>query len=224
MSNESSAQNKKGIKDTASSASKMPSAARARILDTATRLFYRNGFHAVGIDTIIEQSSVAKMTFYRHFASKDDLVVAYLKQTNEHFCSWMRSLEGSDANPRAALERIFQGIAALAVLPMCLGCTFSAAAGEFPQTNHRVHRAALEHKVAVLERLSALARAAKLRAPDSVAEQLLLLMDGAWAAARMFGPQSHAGQVFAAANAILVAHERGNSNKGKARPSKEQKL
>ena len=63
--------------------------ARDRILDTVSQLFYRDGYHAVGIDTIVERSGVAKMTLYRHFPSKDDLIAAYLERANAEFWDWL---------------------------------------------------------------------------------------------------------------------------------------
>jgi AcrR family transcriptional regulator len=63
--------------------------ARGQILTTAARLFYRHGVRAVGIDTIIAASGVAKMTLYRHFPSKDDLVVAFLERTHAEFWAWL---------------------------------------------------------------------------------------------------------------------------------------
>lgn len=181
--------------------------AREQILQTATRLFYHQGFRAVGIDTIIAESGVAKMTLYKHFPSKDDLIVAYLNRSNEAFWEWcdaaMKPFEG---NPKRQLEVIFEGVAKLASSPQCFGCTFTGAAGEFPDLDHPGHRAALEHKKQVLAKFKELAKAAKLRQPQAVAEQLLMLMDGAWNAARMFGPNSHAKQVADAAKVIIAAY------------------
>ena len=109
-------------------------------------------------------------------------------------------------DPRRQLEAVFAGVAVLASSPQCLGCTFTVAAGEFPEPEHPGHRVAREHKQQVLGRLEELAVAAGLREPRTVAEQLLLLMDGAWNAARVFGPGSHAKRAGEAANLILAAY------------------
>lgn len=181
--------------------------AREQILQTATRLFYHQGFRAVGIDTIIAESGVAKMTLYKHFPSKDDLIVAYLDRSNEAFWTWcdaeMKPFEG---NHKRQLEVIFEGVAKLASSPQCFGCTFTGAAGEFPELQHPGHQAALRHKQQVLDTFTGLSKAAKLRQPRVVAEQLALLLDGAWNAARMFGSNSHAKQVADAAKLIIAAH------------------
>jgi AcrR family transcriptional regulator len=185
--------------------------ARERILDTASELFYRDGYHAVGIDTIVERSGVAKMTLYRHFRSKDDLIAAYLERSNVEFWDWLDGeIDGVD-DPEAKLLAAFRATASLATSPRCLGCTFQAAAAEFPDHGHQGHRVALAHKRRVLDRLGDLARAADLRDPDDLASQLLLLMDGAWVAARMFGPDNHATTVAAAAEALIAAHRRAGT-------------
>lgn len=188
------------------------SAARERILETAERLFYRYGYHAVGVDTIVAESGVAKMTLYRHFPSKDDLIAAYLERTNEQLLAWMDGLIAPHDDPRRALEAVFEGVAKLASSPECLGCAFVGAAGEFPEPDHPGHRAAAVHKRAVVGRLRQLAALAGARDPEALAEELLLIMDGAWSAARVFGPGSHHGRRAAvAARAVIssqLAHRR----------------
>jgi AcrR family transcriptional regulator len=179
--------------------------ARDRILDTASELFYRDGYHAVGIDTIVARSGVAKMTLYRHFPSKDDLIAAYLERANVEYWDWLEA-EIEDVEDPGKLGAAFDAIAKLAASPRCLGCTFQAAASEFPDLDHPGHRVALAHKRQALERFGELARQAGLRDPDGLASQLVLLMDGAWVAARMFGPHNHATSVAAAARALIVAH------------------
>jgi AcrR family transcriptional regulator len=177
--------------------------ARDRILDTASQLFYRDGYHAVGIDTIVARSGVAKMTLYRHFPSKDDLIAAYLERANAEFWDWLEGEIAAVKEPRAKLMAAFEATGKLATSPQCLGCTFQAAASEFAELEHPGHEVALAHKRRVLDRLAELARSAGLADPHSLAAQLLLLMDGAWVAARMFGPGSHATTVAEAARALI---------------------
>jgi len=178
---------------------------RERILDSASELFYRDGYHAVGIDTIVERSGVAKMTLYRHFPSKDDLIAAYLERSNAEYWDWLEGEIAAVEDPKAKLVAAFDAVAWLATSPRCLGCTFQAAASEFPELEHPGHQVALDHKMRVLERLAGLAHEAKLRDPAGLAEQLLLLMDGAWAAARMFGPVNHAASIGEAARVLIDA-------------------
>ena len=179
--------------------------ARERILQTAERLFYRDGYRAVGIDTIIAEARIAKMSLYRHFPSKDDLIAAYLDRANDQLLEWIDGLVAPHADPRAALEAIFEGVATLASSPDCLGCAFVGAAAEFPDDEHPGHRVASEHKRAVLDRFRELAEAAGARDPRGLAEELLLVMDGAWSAARVFGPGNHGRRAAAAARALIAS-------------------
>lgn len=183
-------------------------AARERILEAASRLFVRDGFRAVGVDTVIAEAGVAKMTLYAHFPSKDDLIAAYLERANERFWRWLDTAVAGVDDPRAKLVSMFHAVGKLANDPQCLGCTFQGTAAEFPDPEHPGHRVALAHKQAVLARLGTLAREADLRDPEALADQLLLLMDGAWVAARMFGPGNPSAQVAAAATALIQAHSR----------------
>jgi AcrR family transcriptional regulator len=183
--------------------------AKAQILETAARLFYHKGFRAVGVDTIIAESGVAKMTFYKHFPSKDDLIVAYLELSNQHFWTWCEAvIKPLEGKPKRQLETIFEGIAARSSSPQCLGCTFTVAASEFPELDHPGHKIAIAHKEQVLAKFEALAKAAKLKQSKALAESLLMLMDGAWNAARIFGAGSYAKGVAEAAKILIAAHDK----------------
>ena len=177
--------------------------ARERILDTAGRLFYRDGVRAVGVDTIVAEAGVAKMSLYRHFPSKDELVAAYMGRMHAEFWAWLEAQTAPyPTEPRRALEAIFEGVVRLAGSPQCLGCAFLGMAIEFPDSDYPGHRLAIQHKLAVRERLAELAAAAGARDPRELAGQLLLLMDGVWGAVRMFGPSSHAAD---AARTLIAA-------------------
>ena len=190
--------------------------AEGAILEAAGRLFLRNGYRAVGVDTIVAEAGVAKMTLYAHFPSKDDLIVAYLERANEQFWAWLEVAVAGVEDPGAKLVAMFDAVGRLADSQQCLGCTFQGAAGEFPDPEHPGHRVAAAHKQAVLDRLAGLAEAAAgLRDPAELAQQLLLLMDGAWVAARIFGPDNPAAQVPAAARALIAASGlRGRGQEG----------
>lgn len=182
---------------------------RERILETASRLFTASGYRAVGIDTIIRESGVAKMTFYKHFPAKDDLIAAYLDRAAAGFWNWWNRVTAGHETPRAQLEAAFEGVAKLASSPQCLGCAFMHAAAEFPDADHPGHAAALRYKTEVLARLQALTAAAGAAQPDGLAQDLMLVMDGAWAAARMFGPGNHAARSAATARVLIAAQVQG---------------
>ncbi len=184
-----------------------PAAPRDRLLETAGALFYRHGFQAVGIDRILAESGVAKMTLYRHFASKDELIAGYLERADHEFWAWAETAMASALTPEARLLALFDALASHATGSECLGCPFQGAALAFPDLDHPAHRWALRNKIALRDRLAELARQAGLRGTSSLAAQLLLLMDGSWVAARVFGRESSpAADVGAAARALIEAH------------------
>src|ERR1700747_2850731 len=107
--------------------------ARERVLENADDLFYREGIHAVGIDTIIEKSGVAKMSLYRSFASKDDLVSAYLQSRSQRYWhGWDGVMARNTNQPRRQLRDLFEAIEARARRPEFRGCPLLKAAAEFP--------------------------------------------------------------------------------------------
>jgi AcrR family transcriptional regulator len=179
------------------------SSAREHILATAAELFYRDGYRAVGVDTISERSGVAKMTLYRHFPSKDELIVAHLAEANRRFWEWFEDAIAGRESPREKLLALFEATGTLASSPECLGCTFQAAASEFPEAGHAAHGVAAAHKRAVVARLVELAGAAGAADSDELARELLLLMDGAFASARMFARNGPATCVARAAEAVI---------------------
>jgi AcrR family transcriptional regulator len=179
---------------------------RQRILDTAQRLFYRDGFRAVGIDTIIAEAGVAKMSLYRHFPSKDDLIVAYLEESNRQYWEWLDGAVAHLDEPEEKLAGMFETIEKLATSPECMGCTFQGTAAEFPDRDHPGHQVALAHKRRVRDRFATLAQEAGLRDPAELADQLLLLMDGAWVAARMYGPDNPASGLAHTAETLIDSH------------------
>jgi AcrR family transcriptional regulator len=181
-------------------------ATRQKILETAGDLFFRQGYRAVGVDTIVRESGVAKMTLYRHFPSKDDLIVAYLEQVNQTFWGWFdAAVQPQAGRPREQMVAFFAALEKLVKSPQCHGCAFMMAASEFPEPDSAGHKVALAHKSAVRDRLQELALAAGARQPERLANQLVLLMDGAFAAVRMFGIANPAANVAAAAATLIEA-------------------
>jgi AcrR family transcriptional regulator len=179
------------------------------LLDTAGKLFQRYGFQAVGIDRILAESGVAKMTMYRYFASKDEMIAAYLERADTQFWNWANAAMDRADTPEGKLVALFNAVGELASSPECLGCVFQGAAMAFPELEHPGHQIAVRHKLAVRNRLTDLARQAKLTNPEALGAQLALLIDGAWIAARTFRQTDNpASGVTQAAKALLHAHSR----------------
>jgi AcrR family transcriptional regulator len=186
----------------------MPGEARSgreSILATADELFYEHGFHAVGVDLIVARAGVAKSTMYRHFPSKDALMVAYLERADERFWAWFEASLDPRATPAQRLAGLFDSLATLATSASCRGCPCQATAAEFPELTAAGHATALVHKEAVRARLCQLAADAGAIEPQALGDALLMLMDGAFAAARMFGSTSPAAGVGAAARSLIDA-------------------
>jgi AcrR family transcriptional regulator len=180
--------------------------ARDRILETATELFYREGIRAVGIDTIIARSGVAKMSLYRNFASKDDLVVAFLQYRDGIYWQWWDHVMA--AHPGDAARQIgdlFASLARRVSSPAYRGCPFINTSTEFPDPDHPARTICRANKRELRRRLLDLSRRAGARDPATLADQLLLLMDGAYASAQNFPARGPAPSLQRAADALLAA-------------------
>lgn len=173
----------------------MVTSARERILEVAGNLFFQYGYRAIGIDMIIAQSDIAKATLYRHFKSKDDLIVAYLEEMNRQFWAWIDGATAPHDTPQAQLIAIFDALQKLISTPTCYGCPFLIAISEFPQASHPSHAVAVQNKEAVRARLLALCTDMDAKNPQALANQLYLMMDGAFMSSRMYGVNNPANDV-----------------------------
>jgi AcrR family transcriptional regulator len=182
---------------------KKKAAPREKVFQTAARLFYQRGYRAVGVDTLAEESGVGKMTLYRHYPSKDDLIVAYLNNSNEIFWRNFEEITRDAATPREKLLAFFESLQEYVSTHACYGCPFLNVATEYPETDYPGHRVAIEHKQSVRARFRQLAEAAGARKPEALANQLFLLMDGAYMAARMFGVNNPAAHLAEAARILI---------------------
>ena len=181
-----------------------------RILEAASVLFYRQGFHAVGVEAIAAAAGVAKTTLYYHFPSKDDLIVAYLDLHDSQFWQWFD--EVMTRHPGDAYEQlldVFRALGEQTKQVSCLGCPFLNIAAEFNDREYRGQQRAIQHKRLVYARFVELAEKAQLRYPATLAEHLLLLMDGAYATRRLYGPGKPAEFVAGAAEVLLEAARTG---------------
>jgi AcrR family transcriptional regulator len=153
---------------------------RDQLIDTALRLFARHGYRATGIDTIIAEAGVAKMTLYHHFKTKDELIVAALRRRDTEWREWfiqrVTKLAGS---PRERLLAVFDVMEEWFRNKDYHGCSFGQAATEFRDPKHSVHKMASEHKQKMLAYFRELAGAAGAKDPESLAQQISLLVEGA---------------------------------------------
>ena len=179
--------------------------ARERILETAFRLFYARGLRAVGVDLIIAQADVAKATFYKHFRSKDDLVLAYLDRVDGIWTGQLH--DAADAGgPRSAdrLIGLFDALSTACRRDGYRGCAFINAAAE-AEPGSLIHARTVAHKQAVLAWIRELAQDAGAADPEALARSLTLLLDGGLASGALDAAPDAASEAKAAARKLVDA-------------------
>ncbi|MEU8327882.1 TetR/AcrR family transcriptional regulator [Micromonospora sp. NPDC048839] len=165
-----------------------PSEARRRLLTTATRIFYSEGIHSVGVDRIIAEAKVTRATFYRHFPSKDDLILAYLREVHEMDRGAVDTVITTNSRPVAPLLAIADSIAESIQSPGFRGCAFLNAAAEYPDTEHPVRQEIIAHRQWFLDTLTTLMAQVQEETAESAARHFVMLRDGAMAAGCLFDP------------------------------------
>jgi AcrR family transcriptional regulator len=162
------------------------SPARTRLLQTATRLFYAQGVHAVGVNRIIAEAGVAKATFYQHFPTKDDLVRAYVNEQSQLQRATAAQLP--QATPGDRVLAIFDNIGETGHQPSYRGCPFVNAAAEYPDPAHPVRQAIAEHRRWFRGLLGDLLTADGHPDPERTADLLVALKDGLFVGADLDDP------------------------------------
>ncbi|MBL0211872.1 MAG: TetR/AcrR family transcriptional regulator [Holophagaceae bacterium] len=151
---------------------------RERILEVASNLFYKKGIQAVGVDAIIAQAEVARMSFYRHFKSKEGLVLAFLERRDEQIRSWFEAeVLRLAPDPSDRPLAVFDALALRFATQDYRGCAFINTMAEIPNREDLVHQASAKHKALFQDYLGRLLRAAGFS--DEYAPDLLQLFDGA---------------------------------------------
>ncbi len=159
---------------------------RDHLLETALRLFNQHGYHATGVDLIIAEAGVAKTTLYRHFETKEDLILAALERRDEQARDAMRAFVEQRANgPVERLLLTFDFLEAWFRDERFRGCIFASAASEHKDNANPVFRAAVLHKRLVLAYFEELAHAARVAEPKRIAAEINLLHEGAIAVAQI---------------------------------------
>ncbi len=178
---------------------------RDHLVDTALEMFCRDGFHATGIDKILAQAGVAKMTLYNHFRSKDELILAVLRRRDERFRrAFVRAVERRAAAPRERLLAIFDALEEWFCRNDFTGCTFINASAEYTAQDDPIHALSAEHKRLVEAYIRELAEAAEAADPDALARSLMLLVEGATALAHVTGAPDWARHARAAAEVLIA--------------------
>ena len=181
-----------------SARSSAKAAMQERILETADRLFYRQGIRVVGVDTVAAEIGISKRTLYNYFPSKDALIVAYLSHR-------LRPIEASDLPPAEQILEDFDRLERSMRRDGYRGCPFVNAVAELADPTHAAHQIAIAHK----EKRRALFRNLLIRLdvadPDGLATQLMILGEGAVAQAMVHGDPKMARAAREAARVLLAA-------------------
>jgi AcrR family transcriptional regulator len=181
---------------------------RDRLIESAFDRFNRDGFRAVGLDQILADVGISKTAFYKHFESKDELVVAVLS----HMDSWLRDAFLSmiraiapDERPRDQLVAIFEVVEQIISKDDFRGCFFVNAILEYPLPHDPAHMAAAANKLAIEALVSQIAARAGARDPDALSEDICLVMEGAYVASQVHGA-AHAAEIARRTGYALIDH------------------
>lgn len=183
---------------------------RERIIEAASELFYAQGLRAVSADKIIAEVGITKVTFYRHFPTKDDLIVAYLERRAQWERDAVAAARQVAGNVPDTFRMVAQAIGAESCRPGFRGCPFINAAAEYADADHPVRKTVNAHrrwfKQAIKELLD------ELEVPDSarVADELVMLRDGAMVSGYLSDPNAVADALYNAGRAVIAFRASGN--------------
>ena len=182
----------------------MSASKRDELVQKALDSFYRGGFHAIGMDRLAKETGVSKTAIYKHFRSKEDLILATLRLRDEQFRNWLyRRTEAATPDPRGRLLAIFDALADWFEEPGFKSCMFIKASSEYQNRDHPIHAMSAEHKKLLTRYFSGLAEAAGAPYPQGFARRLLLVKEGAIVMAHLAGPQLVVGDMKDAARALI---------------------
>jgi AcrR family transcriptional regulator len=180
---------------------------RERILAAASDLFYSRGIRAVGVEAIAEAAGTNKMTLYRHFDSKDELVAEYLRRLAADAGKFWDGLEAAHpGDPRAQLRGWLAAMEAHVVDADQRGCALANAAVELPEKEHPARRVIEQFKAAQRDRLVALCGGIGIAEPELLADELFLLLEGARVSAQSVGPNGPASRLVRMGEALIASH------------------
>ena len=183
---------------------------REHVLAVAHDLFYWEGIRATGVDRVASEADVAPTTLYRLFASKDDLVAAYIEREDRLYREWFdAAVEAGGPSPRGRILALFDALAEQVRPERCRGCPFQMTLAEFPDATTSARRNAVANKAWVRERLGELtgelAETSPIDDPAALADELALLMEGVYASAQASSAEGPAARARALAEALTDA-------------------
>jgi AcrR family transcriptional regulator len=186
-----------------------PLTKRDQLVETAWQLFYREGYHATGIDRILAKAGVAKMTLYKHFRSKEELILAVLEKRSAQFQeSFSRFLQAKKRTPERDLLAVFDWLIAWVESKDFRGCLFQKALAEYQERPDPIHQAAVAHKAAFHREIRRLVTETGLTKPRGLADQLAVLAEGAIVNSHATGSSSPAVHAREAAQELVKGAQR----------------
>lgn len=184
----------------------MSASKKDELVEKALEVFYREGFHATGMDRLVAETRISKTSMYKHFRTKEDLILATLKLRDQRFReSFVRTTEQLASDPEGQILATFDALEAWFQDPKFKSCMFIKASSEYQDPSHPIHKESADHKRLLHEYLEKLAKEAGLKAPRAVAAQLQLLQEGAIVLAHLHGGSESAKDAKTAARTILDA-------------------
>jgi AcrR family transcriptional regulator len=177
---------------------------RDELVRKALAVFYRHGFHATGMDRLVAETGISKTSMYKHFRSKDDLILATLRLRDEEFRNWFtRRIEALAPDARTRLLAIYDVLGEWFDGKGFSSCMFIKASGEYPDASDPIHALAVEHKRLLENYVIGLAAEAGASEPQTLARQLILLAEGAIVTAHLLGTANVAQPARAAAKVLI---------------------
>ncbi|SDZ19638.1 transcriptional regulator, TetR family [Jannaschia faecimaris] len=182
---------------------------RDELVRNALDVFYRDGFHATGMDKLVAETGISKTSMYKHFRTKEDLILAVLRLRDERFRNWFcRRVEEIAEAPKDRLLAVFDALEEWFKSPEFKGCMFIKAVSEFQNPEDPIHIQSATHKRMLLEFVQGIAAQARVTDPGTLARQLMLLKEGAIVTAVMQGEAKVAADAKAAARILIAAAAR----------------
>ena len=156
------------------------SALKQKILQVSTDLFQTRGINSTGVDTIVAVAGTTKMTLYKYFATKEELILAVLQQSHQDFQNWMNDkLGGLGEKPDEKIQKLFEFIEEWVTSPSFAGVAFIKASAEFPNEENRIHQLSSQQSREFRQFISKLAQEAGIKDAEGLALQLSILFEGA---------------------------------------------
>jgi len=180
---------------------------RDEIVRKALDVFYHHGFHATGMDLLVKETGISKTSMYRHFRTKEDIILATLRLRDENFRTWLyRRVEAMADTPKEQLLAVFDALEEWFAKPEFRGCMFIKASAEFQEADHPIHAQSAEHKRLLGDHFLKITRSVITRDPEELTRQLMILKEGAIIIAVMGHSDHPARDAKSAAETLIAAH------------------